>query len=66
MSKKELNQNDKNIQDLIDTFEPNFTFSNKPINRFKISNSDNAINILNKSKKLSDLKKKLIQLKIVI
>ena len=59
MSKKELNQNDKNIQDLIDTFEPNFTFSNKPINRFKISNSDNAINILNKSKKLSDLKKKI-------
>ena len=59
MSKKELNQNDKNIQDLIDTFEPNFTFSNKPINRFKISNSDNAINILNKSNKLSDLKKKI-------
>jgi len=59
MSKKELNQNDKNIQDLIDTFEPNFTFSNKPINRFKISNSDNSINILNKSNKLSDLKKKI-------
>tara|TARA_B100001057_G_scaffold466876_1_gene524443 strand:+ start:1390 stop:2109 length:720 start_codon:yes stop_codon:yes gene_type:complete len=59
MSKKELNQNDKNIQDLIDTFEPNFTFSNKPINRFKISNSDNAINIKNKSNKLSDLKKKI-------
>ena len=35
MTKKELNQNDKFKLDLIDTFEPNFTFSDKPINRFK-------------------------------
>ena len=34
MTKKELNQNDKFKLDLIDTFEPDFTFSDKPINRF--------------------------------
>jgi DNA polymerase len=66
MSKKELNQNDKIKPDLIDTFEPDFIFSNKPLNRLKISNSDEAKNILNKAEKLSELKKKLIQLRIVI
>ena len=40
MSKKELNQNDKINLDLIDTFETNFTFSNKSINRFKTHNSN--------------------------
>ena len=59
MSKKELNQNDKIKPDLIDTFEPDFIFSNKPLNRLKISNSDEAKNILNKAEKLSELKKKI-------
>ena len=59
MSKKELNQNDKIKPDLIDTFEPDFVFSNKPLNRLKISNSDEAKNILNKAEKLSELKKKI-------
>ena len=36
MTKRELNQNDKFKLDLIDTFEPNFTFKDKPINRFEI------------------------------
>ena len=58
MSKKELNQNDNIKLDLIDTFEPNFTFSNKSINRFKTHNSDDAKNILDKAEKLSGLKKK--------
>ena len=57
MSKKELNQNDKIKLDLIDTFEPDFVFNEKPINRFKINNSNNAKNILDKAEKLSDLKK---------
>ena len=47
MTKKELNQNDKFKLDLIDTFEPNFTFSDKPINRTKIPESNYAKNILN-------------------
>ena len=56
MSKKELNQNDKFKLDLIDTFEPNFTFSDKPISRFKMSSSNNAKNILDKAEKLLKLK----------
>ena len=35
MTKKDLNQNDKFEQELINTFEPDFIFSEKPINRFK-------------------------------
>ena len=59
MTKKELNQNAKYKQELIDTFEPDFIFSDKPINRFKINNSNNAKNILEKAEKLSELKKKI-------
>ena len=59
MSKNELNQNDKIKQNLIDTFEPNFNFNNKPINRLKISHSHEAKNILNKAEKLSSLKKEI-------
>ena len=59
MSKKELNQNDKFKLDLIDTFEPNFTFSDKAINRFKIPNSNNTKDILDKAEKLSKLKKEI-------
>jgi DNA polymerase len=47
------------MHDLIDTFEPDFTFNNKPINRFKILESDNSINILDKDKKLLELKKEI-------
>ena len=59
MSKKGLNQNDKIKQNLIDTFEPDFSFNNKPINRQKISNSNKAKNILNKAERLSNLKKEI-------
>ena len=59
MTKKELNQNDKFKLDLIDTFEPNFTFSDKPINRFEIPNSNDTKNILNKAEELSKLKKEI-------
>ena len=59
MTKKELNQNDKFKLDLIDTFEPNFTFSDKPINRFEIPNSNDTKNILYKAEELSKLKKEI-------
>ena len=44
MTKNDLNQNGKCVQELIDTLEPNFMFANKAINRFKIigTNIDNS------------------------
>ena len=36
MTKKDLNQNAKFEQELINTFEPDFIFSEKPLNRFKV------------------------------
>ena len=36
MTKKTLNQNAKYTEQLIDIIEPDFNFSNKPLNRFKI------------------------------
>ena len=35
MTKKTLNQNAKYTEQLIDIIEPDFNFSNKPLNRFK-------------------------------
>ena len=35
MTKRYLNQNDKYVNDLINSIEPDFIFSCKPINRFK-------------------------------
>ena len=59
MSKKELNQNDKFKHDLIDTFEPNFTFNEKPINRFENINSNITKNIIDKAEKILQLKKEI-------
>ena len=54
MNKKVLNQNTKYEQELINSFEPNFSFSNHAINRLNISkNNDNKI------KKLSNLKNQI-------
>ena len=54
MTKKVLNQNTKYEQELINSFEPNFSFSDKAINRLNISkNNDNKI------KKLSNLKNQI-------
>ena len=36
MTKNDLNQNGKYVQELIDTIEPNFVFSNKPVKRFRV------------------------------
>ena len=59
MTKKTLNQNAKYTEQLIDLIEPDFTFSNKPLNRFKIEEIDNENNYQNKIEKLSKLKKKI-------
>ena len=48
MTKKTLNQNAKYTEQLIDLIEPDFNFSNKPLNRFKIEENDNENNYQNK------------------
>ena len=59
MTKKTLNQNDISVQEFIDNVEPDFVFSNKPINRFKvIENSNNSL-AQNKLEQLLELKKKI-------
>ena len=59
MTKKILNQNSKNIDELIKTIEPDYIFDDKPINRFDVSNENYTNNIQNKLDKLSALKKKI-------
>ena len=56
MSKKALNQNSKYAQELIDFIEPDFIFSDKPINRLKDLKND-SLEV--KTKKLQELKKKI-------
>ena len=48
MTKNPLNQNGKYVQDLVNTVEPDFIFSDKPINRFKFYESN--INETNQEK----------------
>ena len=59
MTKKDLNQNAKFEQELINTFEPDFNFSEKPQNRFNTSQNNNAQEILNKAERLVELKKSI-------
>ena len=59
MTKKELNQNAKYKQELIDTFEPDFTFNKKPLDRFNAAKGNDAQEILKKAEKLSELKSKI-------
>ena len=44
MTKKSFNQNIKFEKDLASTFEPDFTYNNRPINRFDTSKKDNTQN----------------------
>ena len=53
MTKKDLNQNAKYDQELINIFDEQFIFGNKPINRFNNSNNINTPEILSKPKRLS-------------
>ncbi len=59
MSKKDLNQNAKYEQQLLDTLKSEFTFSSKPINRFDVQHKNEAQNLLDKAEKLSKLKEKI-------
>ena len=59
MTKKTLNQNAKYTDQLMDIVEPDFNFSNRPLNRFKTEEIDNENNYQNKIEKLSKLKKKI-------
>ena len=56
MTKKSLNQNDKYVQKMINSIEPDFIFSNKPINRFNVIEKNNNIENQNKIELLSNLK----------
>ena len=58
MSKKDLNQNAKYTQKIINSLEYEFSFNDQPINRFEI-NTRNYNNDKDKSQKLSDLKQKI-------
>ena len=60
MAKKTLNQNAKYVQELINSIEPDFVFSNKPINRFKIIKKVvNDQTNKDKTQQLSELKEKI-------
>ncbi len=59
MTKNDLNQNDKFVQKLIEIIEPNFIFSNNPINRFK-SNDNNESS--DKADQLSKLKNQIFSI----
>ena len=58
MSKKDLNQNAKYTQKIINSLEYEFSFNDQPINRFEI-NTRNYNSDKYKSQKLSDLKQKI-------
>ena len=59
MSKKNLNQNAKYTQKFIDIIEPNFIFSQKPINRFKTVQKNKNKSSNNKIDELSKLREKI-------
>ena len=59
MTKKTLNQNAKYVQKLINIIEPDFVFSEKPINRFKTNKKINEKSVENKTVELSKLKEKI-------
>ncbi len=59
MTKKTLNQNTKLVEELINTIEPEFIFSSKPINRFKVILNNKDIIDDNKIEKLLQLRKQI-------
>ena len=56
MTKKSVNQNGKYVQELINSIEPDFIFSNKPINRFNVIEKNNNIENQSKIELLSNLR----------
>ena len=59
MTKKVLNQNGKYVQELLNFIEPDFIFSNNPINRFKVAKAEKDNLIQNKHEQLLELKKRI-------
>ena len=59
MTKKAINQKGKLDEQLINTFEPNFVFKDKPINRFDIIENSGDNNQTNKTELLQELKEKI-------
>ena len=59
MTKKVLNQNAKNDQEFINTFEPDFAFNNTPINRFNNFKGNEPKDIIVKAERLLELKNKI-------
>ena len=59
MTKNDLNQNTKFVQELLNTIENNFIFATSPINRFEQNKSFELNKSQNKAKKLLDLKSKI-------
>ncbi|MDB2698781.1 uracil-DNA glycosylase [Candidatus Pelagibacter bacterium] len=59
MTKKVINQKGKFEEELINTIEPNFVFKNKPINRFKFTESILEENQTDKAELLNSLKKQI-------
>ncbi len=59
MTKNPLNQNDIYVQELIDTIEPDFIFSNKPIDRLKIIENIGENFKYDKELEISKLKKQI-------
>ncbi|MBD1164481.1 uracil-DNA glycosylase [Pelagibacterales bacterium SAG-MED13] len=63
MTKSVLNQNAKYVQELIDNIEPNFIFSDKPINRFNGKKNIGNIDNRKKTEKLSNLRQRINSIK---
>jgi len=59
MTKSYLNQNAKYVNELIESVEPDFIFSDKPINRSKFINNKKEDYNQNKTKLLEGLKKRI-------
>ena len=57
MNRKSLNQTMSYKEELINSIEQNFIFSKKPINRFKIVETSDKKNNLNKIEQINELKK---------
>ena len=57
MTKKTLDQNMSYNEELLSSIEPNFIFSKKPTNRFKIQKTEGNNKILDKSQEIIQIKK---------
>lgn len=59
MTKRALNQNAKYANELLNYIEPDFIFSNEPINRSQIVSKNNVNADHNKISKILELKEKI-------